>query len=977
MKFRVFRSLIALWVCVPLLVTGQLLAQSSSGALRGQVVDPSGAAVPGATVSVSSVSGQKASAKTSRNGAYEIKGLPPGTYTIHVEAPSFSPFQQGNVVVVAGRVRQLKISLKIQQQVEQVTVSAEATHLSVNPEENASAVVITGKALQSLSDDPDELQAELEALAGPAAGPNGGQIYIDGFTGGQLPPKSDILEIHINQNPFSAEYDKVGYGRIEIITKPGSSHYHGSFFADGNDSSFNSRNPFITEVPGYHSDFMNGNLGGPLGKNASFFVDAFHRGINASSVVDGIVLNPDLVQAPLTEGVPNPQSRTLFTPRVDYQISSKNVLVARYFLWQDHSTNAGIGQLVLPQEAYNTSSREQALELSDTQILSGKTVNQTRFEYRNDIADQTPQSLDPAVNVLGAFNGGGSTEGTNDDDTNYFELQNITTMTLGKHTVIYGGRVRDWDDSNSDNANFNGTFTFPTIAAYQLTEQGLEQDLPFDQIQALGGGPSQFAITAGNPVARINLFDMGLYAEDQWRARQNLSLSTGIRFESQNIISDHADFAPRMGLAWGFGRARSPKTVLRAGFGLFYDRFEEQNALQAERLNGVNQQQYLITDPDFFPTVPSLSTLSTLANAATSPTVYATDQSLRAPYTIQSAIGLEQQIGKNATASVTYLNSHGVHQFLTRNINTPLPGEYDPADPSYGRPFANVSACGVVVVPDCAAGFDGNIYQFESDGLYNQNEVIANFRVNEGAFLSLFGYYTLNFADSDTSGISSFPSNPYDILEDYGQATFAIRNRFVVGGAISLPFGFRLMPFAIANSGTPYNVTLGQDLIGSSVFNQRPALVPPGTTGPNILATSVGTFNIDPALGTPLIPVNYLTGPSAFTFNFHLEKTFGFGKKEDHGNGGGGGFYHHSQGLGGRGLSGGGGHPSWWGNPENTKYNLTFGISVHNVFNNINLGTPVGNLGSPLFGRSNSLAGGPFSTQAANRRIDLQVRFTF
>lgn len=973
MTFRLVRSLILLGIFVPLLFAGRLLAQSSSGALRGQVVDPSGAAVPEATVTVLSTSGHKATAKANQNGKYEIKGLAPGTYTVQVAAPNFSPFQQGNIVIAAGRIRQLKISLKIEQQVQQVTVSAQATRLSVNPESNASAVVITGKALQALSDDPDELQAELDALAGPSAGPNGGQIYIDGFTGGQLPPKSDILEIHINQNPFSAEYDKVGYGRIEIITKPGTSQYHGSFFADGNDSAFNSRNPFVTEVPSYHSEFINGNFGGPITKKASFFVDVFHRGIDASSIVNAIVLDPNFAEVPLTEAVPNPQSRTLFTPRVDYQISSKNVLMARYFLWRDSSNNAGIGQFGLPEQAYNTSGQEQALELSDTQIVSSRTVNQTRFEYRRDSSNQLPQSGEPAVNVLGAFNGGGSTEGMNIDNTNYFELQNIATMTLGKHTLIYGGRVRDWDDTNTANANFNGTFTFPTIDAYQIMEEGLQQGLPFDQIQALGGGPSQFSITAGNPIARINLFDVGLYAEDQWRVRQNLSLSTGLRFESQNAINDHADFAPRMGLAWGIGRGRSPKTILRAGFGLFYDRFEEQSALQAERLNGLNQQQYLVTNPNFFPTIPPLSTL---ANAATSPTVYTIDQSLRAPYSIQSAIGLERQVSKNATASVTYLNSHGIHQFLTRNINTPLPGEYDPADPSHGRPFANVSACSVVVVPDCEAGFDGNIYQYESDGLYNQNELIANFRVNTGTFLSLFGYYTLNFANSDTSGINSFPSNPYNILQDYGQATFAIRDRFVVGGALSLPFGFRFMPFVLVNSGTPYNITLGQDLIGSSVFNQRPGLVPAGTTGPNIVTTPLGTFDIAPTLGMPLVPINYVVGPSAFTFNFHLEKTFGFGKKEDH-SGGGGGFYHHSHGLGGRGLSGGGSGPSWWGAGENTKYNLTLGISVHNLFNNVNLGTPVGNLGSPLFGQSNSLAGGPFSTQAANRRIDLQIRFSF
>ncbi|MGH9471032.1 MAG: carboxypeptidase regulatory-like domain-containing protein [Terriglobia bacterium] len=224
MKLKLY--LMVLGLLLPALFAGQLLAQSTTATLRGQIVDPSGAAVPGAMVTVLAANGRQASAKTNSHGNYQIKGLAPGTYSVRVAAPNFSTLEVPGVVMEAGRERKLNLSLKIGQQLQQVTVSAQATQLSLNSENNASAVVISGKALQSLSDDPDELQAELEALAGPAAGPNGGQIYIDGFTGGQLPPKSDILEIHVNQNPFSAEYDKVGYGRIEIITKPGTSHYH-------------------------------------------------------------------------------------------------------------------------------------------------------------------------------------------------------------------------------------------------------------------------------------------------------------------------------------------------------------------------------------------------------------------------------------------------------------------------------------------------------------------------------------------------------------------------------------------------------------------------------------------------------------------------------------------------------------------------------------------------------------------------------
>lgn len=978
MTFRLFGrwSLLLSSILLSQLGGRMVLAQSATGMLRGQVVDASGAAVSGVAVSLSSASGSTVTTKTNANGQYVIRGLAPGSYTIEAKAPNFSTFRQQNVAILAGRVRQVKIALAIEHQVQQVTVSAQATHLSVNPSENSSALVLKGSALKSLSDDPDEMLAQLEALAGPAAGPNGPQIYVDGFTGGQLPPKSDILAIHINQNPFSARYDRVGYGRVEIITKPGASHYHGSFFADGNDSSFNSRSPFVIQQPGYYSDFLNGNIGGPLGHKASFFFDMFHRQINDSSIVSAVILNPNLQQTPFSQAIANPRTRTLITPRIDYQLSQKNLLAVRYQLWQDSEGNDGVGQFSLPSQSYNTRGREQSIQLNDTQVISDRTVNQTKFEYRHATSNQNPASTAPALDVLGAFINGGTSAGTIADTENYFELQDMTSMSLGKHMLIYGGRVRDDDESYFSTSNFNGTFTFPTLAAYQLTQQALQQGIPLQQVFAEGGGPSQFAITLGSPLAHLNLTYGSLYGEDQWRVFPNLSLSLGLRFETQNHINDHADFAPRLGLAWGLGRHGNPKTVLRAGFGLFYDRFEDTGLLRAEQLNGVNQKEFVASNPAFYPNIPPASIL---ASQATSPSVYSIDPSLRAPHTIQSAVGLERQFSRSLTASITYLNSHGVHQLLTRNINAPLPGQYDSANPAFGRPFAGISACGVVsAIPDCAAGFGGNIYQYESDGLYNQNELISNFHLNKGRYLSLFGYYTLNYANSDTAGVNSLVSNPYNILADYGRARFDIRDRAVLGGSISLPFGFQLMPFMIADSGAPYNITLGQDLFGTGVLNQRPALAAAGASGPDIIATNLGTFDTNPAPGQAVIPINFAAGPALFTANFHLMKTFGFGKEGGHRGGGfGGGGYGRSHGLGGRGLSGGGGGRHFRGNGEDFKYNLTLGISVRNAFNIVNLGSPDGNLGSPLFGRSNSLAGGPFSTQAASRELDFQLRFNF
>ena len=255
-----------------LLISSFLWAQNPTGSLKGKVADPSGALIPGAKITAASASGKNSNATTDSQGTYEIKGLAPGNYTVTASATGFNTDTEQNVAVAPGKAQQFDFALSVAAQEEQVQVEAEGATIGVSPDQNASSIIIKGKDLEALSDDPDELQSELQALAGPSAGPNGGQIYIDGFTGGQIPPKSSIREIRINQNPFSAEYDTLGYGRIEIFTKPGTTKFHGQAFADGNDSAFNSIwSPVPIAQPPYHSELFDGSLSGPLPKAPHFF----------------------------------------------------------------------------------------------------------------------------------------------------------------------------------------------------------------------------------------------------------------------------------------------------------------------------------------------------------------------------------------------------------------------------------------------------------------------------------------------------------------------------------------------------------------------------------------------------------------------------------------------------------------------------------------------------------------------------------
>ncbi|HKT52657.1 MAG TPA: carboxypeptidase regulatory-like domain-containing protein, partial [Candidatus Angelobacter sp.] len=745
------------------------MAQSSVGGLHGQVLDPTGAVIPNADITIKSENGRTVKAKSDGMGSYTIKNLTPGKYSLTVSEKGFRPNVQ-DVDVAAGQDKKLNFTLEVFVEEEHVDVQSDAARVNVNPESNSNSLVLSGKDLDALSDDPDELQSELQALAGPSAGPNGGQIYIDGFTGGQLPPKSSIREIRINQNPFSAQYDKMGYGRIEIFTKPGTDQFHGQFFVNDNHSIFDTRNPFSPEKPDFDSQIYNGNISGPITKKSSFFFSAQRRNIDEVSVVNAVVLDPSFNQVRFTQNVANPRVRTSIGPRFDFQFGPNNTLTARYQFTKTDEQNNGIGQFNLPSQGFNESNTEHTIQISDTQTLGSHAVNETRFEYQRVRNGQNPLNFTPTISVLDSFTDGGNPQGVLADNSDHYELQNYTSVNRGTHFIRFGGRLRATREAASSTQNFNGTFTFsapnpndPTLSptcksilaanpgfssldAYSVTQQGLAAGLSQQQIRDECGGPSQFSITAGQPLISNTIFDAGLYAEDDWHFRQNMTLSYGLRYETQNEIGDHADWGPRLGFAWGLGgkKGGQPKTVLRTGFGIFYDRFTQSLVLQAERLNGVNQQQVIVKNPDFFPNPPT----SFAGLPTATPTVYQTSPNLQAPYTIQSAVSLEHQVTKSATATLTYVHSRGVHQLVTINANAPL----DPADPN-SRPNPNA----------------GNVYEYVSGADFKENQLMGHVNIRAGQKLLLFSFYSLSFANSDSAGPGSFASNSRDISADYGR----------------------------------------------------------------------------------------------------------------------------------------------------------------------------------------------------------------
>ena len=978
-------------------------AGSGTATIRGHIADQTGALIPGAKVTIATADGKVvARATADAGGTYSVAGLAAGSYIVRATFSGFSDFQSQPIPVAAGQIKRVDVAMAIQVAQQSVVVSDETPTVSVEAGANASSVVLKDKDLDALSDDPDELSDELTALAGPSAGPNGGQIYIDGFTGGQLPPKSAIREIRINQNPFSAEFDKLGYGRIEILTKPGTDKLHGQVFVMGNDSAFNTSSPFLSNVPPYYRVQYNGTVSGALNKTTSFFMSMEQRDNHDEAVYNYFpaVLNtstgtysisPTRVSAALA----NPHNHINVSPRLDLQLGQKNTLTLRYQFYYDSETG-DIGSTELPSQSETTTSTEHTFQLSDSQIINDHMVNETRLEYRRELNSISPVSTLPTLTVSGDFTGGGASGQSSNDHQDHLELQNYTTMTVKTQTIKFGAWLRDNRDANASYANHNGSLVF--------TQTGY-----IDALNALAQGkslttlpPGEFAflsITAGRTAYTTNLFDGALFLQDDWKVNPRLTLSGGLRWETENHIADHNDWAPRVAFAYALdAKGKQPaKTVLRAGFGIFYDRLQVGSLLAATR-QGLNagSLQTTIDSPSCLSgtDLNNMNFSGCLPAAPYTPTPESTivqiSPTYHSPYTEQLGASLERQLTKTTTLTGTYLRSFGVHQMVTRDAN--------PYTPPAGTTYYN-SSTGPRLNPSL-----GVIDETYPEGVFKENQMILNVNSRISPKLGFFGFYNLSFANADVAGSGGFgggsasnnASNSYNLSQDYGRASFVSRNVVFLMGNYTGPWALRFNPFLIARSGHPYNILSGTDLTGDQFINNRPSYADASlcTSDPDqYFQTQFGCLNSQPGPGDTLVPMNLGNGPASVAFNLRLSKTIGIGPKiessggvNNSGGGGppGGGRGGHGGpggGLGPGGLGGGGGGPGGMMGPTATgrRFNLTLSAQALNLTNNANYSTPIGTLGSNEFGRSTSLASGPFSGPggSTSRRVFFQAVFAF
>lgn len=1008
-----------------LVLSSALPAQQNSGTLKGTVTDQLGSLVVGAKVTVKSARGVIATATSNSSGVYEFRRIEPGTYELRVVAPGFNIFEEKEVEVRARDITTLDAQLTIALEDQQVTI--DDRNLSTDSDNNASAVVLRGRELEALPNDPQALASALQALAGPPDPENGTQIKVDGFSGGQIPPKEAIREVRINNNPFSSENEFPGFGGIEIFTQPGADKWHGSFSFDFNDESLNSRNPFTTVRAPYQQRSYNWNLSGPIiPKRASFSFYLGRYASDANSVVNATTLDPvTLKPIAINQSFVTPDKNTYGNGRVDFKINKMHTLVGRFNVSASTQDLQGIGGFALPSRAYRGRRSNFIVQLTETALLSEKTINETRFQFIRSRFNQTSVLDTFALEVFESFSGGGSQVGASSNQQNRMELQNFTSWTTGNHFLKAGARIRHIDIESISPGNFGGTYTFAgglgprldandqiipgangqpqivelsSLERYRRTLAFSRAGLSAPAIRLLGGGATQFSIAGGNPHGEVKQTDVSFYIQDEWKVRPNFTLSPGLRYENQNNIDSNFNFAPRIAFAWSpvFGRKKAPPVAAKPAT-------ETRPAAAGPTTSGANATTATPATPAAPPAGPpktvfrggvgffynrvseDLTLQATRFNGVNQQQFLVLDPAVLDLFPLVPPIDLldtfsQPQVrrvlsddldpGRSLRVMLT------VERALPRNVKLTL--SYWFSRSQNLRRYVNINApLGGTFLPGAPnsgvrplGNAAGNVFEYQSTG----RSIGNNLNINVNGTLKKINFwagYTLNKARTTDSGSSSAPFDAYDFSNEYARTPFGTLSFLYFGGSYTAPLGLSLNLFGVASSGAPFNIITGRDTNGDTFFSERPAFAT-DLNEPEVVVTPLGAFDPTPSPGQKIIPRNFGRGPGFSSVSLSIGKSFKFGKAIEP--------KAPPPGTP-RTTDAGAAQTPPKPPPVQRPYTLAFTMNINNLFNRTNRGLPIGNMASPYFLKSPSGSSnfffGPGGGSSGNRVISLRVRVSF
>jgi hypothetical protein len=710
----------ALLLLVCLLLPISMLAQSSTGSISGTVVDDSKAALPGVTITAeNAATGSTRNVVTNEAGHYQIGLLSPGRYSVTATLDGFQPLRR-DVVVNIGTDHTLDLTLRVGV-AETVTVTASAP--LIETERTQVSSVVNETAIENLPANgrnfidfvlttpgvvKDVRQGDI-SFAGQRGTLN--SLVIDGAnndntffgqslgrTGSGRAPyqfsQDAVQEFQVNTNAYSAEYGRAGGAVINVVTKSGGNDLTGSLFYFLRDKDYNA-NDYINVLNNrakspYHFDQYGGSAGGPIVHDRHFFFvnyDAQRNSIPNLVVLGapagGFPTDAGTVAglaklAPLAESYSRNQDQDVYLIKTDHEIGTSSHLTLRYnrqvFVGKNFESG-GITNSV--EHTGNSNVTTDTYSASFASTVSSALLNEARFQYAK---DQEPGLANSALPEAVIRQGGTTvlTIGRNffsprETTIKRYQIADTATLLRGAHTFKGGFDYNHDDILNFFPGNFSGSYQFDTIADFNAGK-------PSRFLQAFAGPGTTGATT--NP----DIAETGLFIQDEWRVRPSLTLNAGLRYDVQTIAQpsvknpdaqllaagidtsvipeDKNNIAPRVGLAWT--PTSDGRTILRAGYGIFYGRTPAIMIGTAHSNNGINVQTITFTGAGI-PTYPNIYPSLPTGVSIPKPTIFAFDPDFQNPEVHQASLGAERALTSDISLGVTYQHVQGNN--LQRSID--------------------------------------------------------------------------------------------------------------------------------------------------------------------------------------------------------------------------------------------------------------------------------------------------------------------
>jgi hypothetical protein len=779
------RAAIALLVCAltwlahPPDAAAQTPAQT--GRLLVTIVDTTGGVLPTASVTLTRTDVPAGATPApmkpvvaSDKGIATFENLPLGTYSVTAEFNGFQPNTLKDLKLKAGDNKHVLV-LGLKAMSETVTVS-EDRQTAASDRGVSFGSAMTREQIDALSDDPTEMQRQLQEMGGPDA-----IIRVDGFEGAPLPPKAQIKSIHITRDQFAAENHNAGATFIEIITQPGVGALRMGTNFGFSDGRLNGADPLLGIKPPSQSDNVGFNIAGTLVKDRSNYSLNVNGGHSYTTpTFQQIGPNGEKVSA--ISPIRTPRTNVSVSGLFDYAITRDQTLRINYNQFQTDSTNLGLSNFDRPERGYDSTSQNYGVRVQEAGPLGRRFFTNTRVALTAVNSSSNAALEAQTYRVNEAFTSGGA-QVAGGTHTKNLLLQSDIDYVRGIHSFRGGiGINSNWYRSDA-NSNYLGTYTFTSNDAFEAQQ------------------PALFTQRVGSPLIKYFYLSSGLYVQDDIRVRKNLTISAGVRYEFQNHASDYNNFGPRVGVTWA--PFKSGRTTLRASAGIFYEYISAGTVQQTLQFNGTGQQEISVSNPIFNQGGPPPGGLSAPSN------IYEFAPGVQLQRSDRLSASWNQVVTKRISFNMSYQHVRAYNLLSGVNMNAPVNGVRPNPE------FANI----IATASDARSATD-NLSTGLNISIAAPSPQLQKdfFNLRRG---SVNVFYYLGRVNSDQLG--AFTVSPTGTLAtEWGPSFGDTRHRVSLGINSSAIRNFNASLSLGTSTGTPYTVTTGLDNNGDFFFNDRP-----------------------------------------------------------------------------------------------------------------------------------------------------------